>query len=122
MITVDTSALVRFFTNDIPRDAAKTRELIESGSKLFIPDVVFPELEYVLLGKTYNADREKITWAFEFLTTKNNITISKEAKLAIGFYSQTKHDMADCIIAASAAKNDLFSFDKKLLALAKGKL
>lgn len=116
MTVLDTSALVRFFTNDIPSQALKTKELIESKNRLFIPDVVFPELEYVLLGKTYNSTRDKVRVAFEFLSSRKNISISPQAKKAIEIYSQTSLDMADCIIAVSA-RGKLFGFDKKLLAL-----
>jgi predicted nucleic-acid-binding protein len=115
MLTLDTSALIRFFTNDIPEKAQEVKKIIESKEKIIIPDVVFPELEYVLFGKSYNATRAKILKAFEFLATQKNIIVSKEAKKAIEIYKATKLDIADCIIVASSLKNKLFSFDKQLL-------
>ena len=114
MIVLDTSALIRFFTNDVPLKAQKVKTLIENKEKLIIPDVVFPELEYVLLGKTYNASREKILTAFQYLSVQKNINISKEVKKAISLYKTSTLDIADCIIAASAYKQTLMSFDKKL--------
>ena len=119
MIVIDTSALIRFFTKDIPGDAEKVKNLIEQGEELKIPDVVFPEIEYVLLSKTYNASREKILKAFKFLILRKNIIVSKEVKRAILLYEKTGLDIADCIIVASAKGENLFSFDKKLIATSK---
>ena len=117
MVTFDTSALIRFFTNDIPVKAQKVKKIIESKEKIIIPDVVFPELEYVLFGKSYNATRAKIIKAFQFLVTQRNIIVSKEVKKAIEIYKETKLDMADCIIVATSMENKLLSFDKKLLSV-----
>ena len=118
MVTFDTSALVRFFTNDIPSKAIKVKEVFASKEKITIPDVVFPELEYVLLGKSYNATRVKIFKAFEFLVTQKNVSISPIVKKAVELYKKTSLDMADCIIVATSFDNQLFSFDKKLLSVA----
>jgi predicted nucleic acid-binding protein len=115
MVTLDTSALIRFFTNDIPSKARKVKRLLEGGEKIVIPEVVFPELEYVLLGKSYNANRKKIYKAFQFLAINKKIVISDEVKRAIEIYAETKLDIADCIIASYALGNKLFSFDKDLL-------
>jgi predicted nucleic-acid-binding protein len=114
MLVFDTSALIRFFTKDISTQAEKIKNLIETEKKIKIPDVVFPELEYVLLGKTYNVTRNKILTAFYFLASRKNIILSKEVKTAIAIYKKTNLDMADCIIAASARNHTLVSFDKKL--------
>ena len=115
MVTFDTSALIRFFTNDIPSKANQVRETFESKEKITIPDVVFPELEYVLLGRSYNATRKKIFKAFEFLASHKNVSVSNEVKNAMEIYEKTSLDMADCIIVAESLDNSLLSFDKKLL-------
>lgn len=115
MVTLDTSALIRFFTNDIPSKALLVKEVLESGMKIIIPDVVFPELEYVLLSKSYNATRKKILKAFEFLANQRKISISENAVKAVNLYKITNLDMADCIIVATSLDNKLLSFDRKLL-------
>lgn len=115
MITFDTSALIRFFTNDLPSKAQRVKEVLESGEKIIIPDVVFPELEYVLLSKSYNATRKKILKAFEFLANQRKISISGNVIKAVSLYKITNLDMADCIIVATSLDNKLLSFDKKLL-------
>lgn len=115
MIVLDTSVLIRFFTNDIPSQAQKVKKIIENEIEIRIPDVVFPELEYVLLSKSYNSNREKILRAFKFLTLRKNIIVSREIKSAVIIYEKTKLDIADCVIAASAKDSKLMSFDKKLI-------
>ena len=116
-ITLDTNTLIRFFTRDIEAKAQKVKKLLDSNNNLFIPDVVFPELEYIL-SNGYNIDRTATLKFFKFLTSKNNIKSSKEAKRAVEIFSVSKFDMADCIIAASSFKGSLASFDKKLLQVA----
>ena len=115
MVTLDTSALIRFFTNDIPSKAQRVKEVLESGEKIIIPDVVFPELEYVLFSKSYNATRKKILKAFEFLVDQRKISISGNVIKAISLYKITDLDMADCIIVTTSLDNKLLSFDKILL-------
>lgn len=100
-IVVDTSALVRVFTNDNKLKAKKVKDILESNKKLVIPDVVFPELEYILRGKVYKQPREKIQLAFEYLLSRDNIKISPEVRSAISIFSRTNLDMVDCIVAAT---------------------
>src|SRR3990170_8835396 len=100
MVTLDTSTLVRFFTNDIPAKASQVKKLLESKEKIAIPDIIFPELEYVLLSKSYNATRGKILEAFEILTTRRNVVVSSSVRRAVELYSRTNLDMADCIIVS----------------------
>ncbi|PIR79818.1 MAG: hypothetical protein COU25_03565 [Candidatus Levybacteria bacterium CG10_big_fil_rev_8_21_14_0_10_35_13] len=111
---LDTSSLLRFFTNDEPLKAIKVKELLENGKNLYIPDVVFPELEYVLTDH-YNSSRENIIKIFQFLSSQKNIKVSANIKKALPIFEKTKFDIADCIIAASSFKGSLASFDKELL-------
>ena len=117
MVTFDTSALVRFFTNDIPVKASQVKRILESKEKITIPDIVFPELEYVLLSKSYNATRKKILEAFEVLITRRNVSVSSSVRKAVEIYRRTNLDMADCLIVAHSLGNRLLSFDKKLLTI-----
>lgn len=114
MIFLDTNSLIRFFTNDEPKQALKVKRLLEKEEKVFIPEVVFPELEYVLSG-SYQASRKKIITAFQFLVSRSNIRLTLATKRAIEIFKQTMLDMADCLIAANSLKGKLASFDKKLL-------
>ncbi len=114
LIVLDTNILIRFFTRDIEEKAIKVKNLLESDSRLLLPDVVLPELEYILTQQ-YNISRKELIIFFTFLTTKDNIKSSKEAKEAVSIYESSKLDMADCIIAAYSLNGQLASFDKELL-------
>ena len=118
LIVLDTNTLIRFFTNDVPEKAIKVRELLESGKKVYIPNVVFPELEYVLNGN-YAVKKEKIMEIFLFLLGQKNIKIESVTRQAIEIYNKSELDMADCIIAASSMKGLLASFDQELLRVKK---
>lgn len=113
-IVVDTSALVRFFTDDIPQKASLVEKLLKEEKDIFIPDVVFPELEYILI-KRYKFPRQKLLDIYSFLASQENVHTTKEARRSIILFSKTKLDMADCIIAAYSLKGSLASFDKELL-------
>lgn len=116
MIVLDTSALVRFFTNDIPSKAVSVRQLIESEQPLLIPDVVFPELEYVLMKLTKNSSRNKLLRVFQYLISRKNIHVSQNMIRAVEFYQTSRLDMADCLIVAAVGhKNQLASFDRSLI-------
>ena len=113
-IVLDTSALIRFFTNDIPEKADKVEKLIEKEKYIVIPDVVFPELEYVLTSG-YALPRNNIPDAYRFILSRENIKTSPYIKKAAELFGRTNLDMADCIIAAQSMKDRLASFDKELL-------
>lgn len=113
-IIVDTSALVRFFTDDIPKKASLVEKLFKHEKNIFIPDVAFPEMEYILIRK-YNFPREKLLDIYTFLSSRDNIHVTNEANTAIQIFKNSKLDMADCIIAAYSLKGSLASFDKELL-------
>ena len=113
-VYLDTSTLIRFFTKDNLKKAKAVKNLLEKEKKVIIPEVVFPELEYVL-RKLYKAKREKITSAFKFLISYPNIKANQSIKKAVELFENTKLDMADCLIAVYSAKGKLASFDKNLL-------
>ncbi len=114
MIVLDTSALIRYFAKDDKAKAQKTKLLLETGKKLVIPDVVLPEIEYVLV-KSSKAKRAELIKTFKFLNSLRNISLTKEARGAIAIFKNSKLDMADCIIAAHSMKGFLASFDSNLL-------
>ncbi|PIR43793.1 hypothetical protein COV24_00955 [candidate division WWE3 bacterium CG10_big_fil_rev_8_21_14_0_10_32_10] len=115
MIILDTSSLIRFFTNDNKKMALKVKKLIESKNELYIPNVVFAELEYVLMGVVYGSPRDKVLEAYKYLVARDNIKVSTEVNKAVVIYEKTKLDMADCLVAAISINNKLASFDKDLL-------
>lgn len=116
MTYLDTNSLIRFFTNDDPQKALLVKKLLEKEKEILIPEVVFPELEYVL-RKVYKARRKKIINAFKFLVSRPNIKLSQAAKKAVGLFETSKLDIADCLIVTHSLKGKLASFDKQLLSI-----
>ena len=115
-VVLDTNALIRFFTNDMPDRATKVKELLENKKNKVIPEVVFPELEYILTDQ-YDTSRENLVKIFQFLASQKNIKFPKHIRKAIMIFEKSKLDMADCIIASHALKGELASFDKELLSV-----
>lgn len=115
-IIVDTSVLIRFLTRDDAVRAAKAKSLLEKEKNLFIPEAVFPEIEYIL-RKTQRPARETIAHAFSSIAALDNITFTQQTGTAIALYAKSRLDMADCLIAAHSFKGKLASFDKELLAV-----
>lgn len=114
LIVLDTSSLIRFFTNDIPHKASRVKNILEKEKNISIPEVVFPELEYVLQER-YKTSRENLVKIFRFLSSQKNIKVNSATKSAVTIFEKTNLDMADCIIASYSKKGLLASFDKKLL-------
>ena len=113
-VYLDTSSLIRFFTKDDESKASKVKEILEKEKYLIIPDVVFPEIEYIL-RRLYKTERTEIIKIFQFLTSLTNLKLSKTIKQAITIFETTHLDVADCLIAASSLGNKLASFDNDLL-------
>ncbi len=113
-IVIDTSALIRFFTNDIPKKASLVERLLQEEKDIFIPDVVFPELEYILIDN-YKFPRKKLLEVYNFLSSRKNIHITSQARIGISIFKESKLDIADSLIAAHSLKGKLASFDKELL-------
>ncbi|MBU1110932.1 PIN domain-containing protein [Patescibacteria group bacterium] len=116
MIIIDTSALIRFFTKDDLDKGEQVKALFEDKEKITIPEVVFPELEYVLTSQ-YQAKREDLIKAFNYLAANKNVKLTKQAREAIEIFHSTKLDMADSLIAAHSMGKKLAGFDKKMLNL-----
>jgi len=117
-VVLDTNSLIRFFTNDVAERAQKVKKLFKEEKEITIPEVVFPELEYIL-NEQYDTSREKLIAIFQFLSSQKNIKLSINVKNAIRIFAATKLDIADSIIAAYSLKGSLASFDKELLRVEK---
>lgn len=114
MVCLDTSSLVRFFTNDDPVKAQKVKKLLEKEGDIRIPEVVFPELEYVLKG-VYETPRKEILLTFQFLVSRSNCKLDQAVSLAVKLFEVTSFDMADCLIISHSFKGRLASFDHQML-------
>ena len=114
MIILDTNLIIRLFTQDNQSQAKKVIKLLETEKELFIPEVVFPEIEYVL-SLVYKFNRYAISYYLKSLIALDNIKITQEIAIAIRIYDESNLDMADCLIAAHARGKIIASFDTKLV-------
>lgn len=119
MIIIDTSALVRFFTNDDKTKANKVKNLLEK-EEILLPDIVFIELNYVLT-KLYKIEKTELVQIYQFLLSQNNIKTSEEIKEALELFKTVSLSVADCLIAVCAKTETLASFDQKLIKTVKAK-
>lgn len=119
MIFLDTNTLIRFITNDDEILSKLAYNLVvESKELLFITDVVFVEVDYIL-KEFYNLDKVEIIKIFDSLINIPKILNSKYIPQSIYYYSKSSNSLSDCIIAAQSIGNKLASFDKQLLKLNK---
>ena len=116
MICLDTSSLIRIFTNDDSVKAKKVKELLEKENNIRIPEVVFSELEYVLKG-AYQTPRKKILEVFQFLISRSNCKLGSTVPPAVKLFENTNLDIADCLIVSHSLKGKLASFDRQMLAI-----
>lgn len=119
MIIIDTSALVRFFTNDDKIKASKVKNLLEK-EEILLPDIIFIELNYVLT-KLYKIEKTELVQIYQFLLSQNNIKTSEEIKEALELFKTVSLSVADCLIAVCAKDETLASFDQKLIKTTKAK-
>ena len=113
-VTVDTSCLIRFFTKDDQQKAQQVKQLLNSTQSIYIPEVVFPELEYVLCAH-YQVTRLELQETFRFLLSLTNLKVNPQVITAIDIFEKTKLDMADCLITAYSESGKLASFDDQLI-------
>lgn len=121
MIGVDTNIIVRLLTHDDPGQAAKADSIFKND-RLFIPDTVFLETEWVL-RHAYGFSPIAIHGAFLKLCGLPNVAHSNpnRLKVAIKWYSEGM-DFADALhLAASQDCRIFYTFDQKLVHKSQGR-
>lgn len=119
MQILDANAVLRFLLDDIPEQSKEVKLSIESGA--LIGSEVIAECIYVLTSKKlYDIPRADAAHALKTLLTENDISCigaTREALLlALKYFSDTKLDFVDCILAAQSKLYDVpvLTFDKEL--------
>ena len=113
-LVLDTSILVRFFSGDDVEKMKQAQLLLNSEKNMYVPSVVFPEIEYVLI-KVYGLSKSDVMKAYLYLLSNKQIQIPEEVREANELYKISNIGMSDCIIAVNSFGGLLASNDNKLL-------
>lgn len=115
MISVDTNVLVRFITNDEPRQAKRARTLLESN-EIFVTATVLLESEWVLRA-AYGFTTDQILQAFRSVLGLPHVQVEAADKVEKAFlWCNSGLDFADALhLAFSASADQLATFDDKLI-------
>ncbi len=122
MIGLDTNVLVRYIVQDDPKQEAQAADVIESavkdGTALYVDDIVFCELVWVL-ESAYHFKRPEIGSVLHRLSQSEGIVVEDSELIhsAISLYTQGTADFSDYLILVrclSRGCDTLVTFDKKL--------
>ena len=113
MILIDTNVILRYLLNDIPEQADKANEIIESGA--FTQLEIIAEVVYVLT-KLYSVPRDRISDIISPLFDEVQIENKEVVISALKEFSTTKFDFVDCLLISRKLilQQEIFTFDKKL--------
>lgn len=121
---LDTNILIRYLTNDTPKQAEAIRTLFQKAKEksLMIPDIVLVEVVYVLLSH-YELGKEEIIQKITILLTFEKFNLnSKLFQKTIELYTNHSISFVDAYLIALSVFEEatLYTFDKKLLSLSEG--
>lgn len=114
MHAVDTNVVVRYLTQDDPKQADKARALI-GHQPVFVPRTVILEVEWVLRG-VYELPPEQIILALRAFAGLPGISIEDPALVAKALgWAEGGMDFADAMhLAAADGCEGFVTFDKRL--------
>lgn len=119
MKALDTNILVRYYTQDDPRQARIALCILKEEEALFVPRTVLIELYFVLrYGKQYHFEPAQINAVLQHLLGLGNVTIehADAAETALRYY-QKGIDFADALhLASSQHCSMLLTFDDRKFA------
>ena len=106
MTGIDTSVIVRYITQDDPRQSPAATRLIESLSvdePGFIAMVVIAELAWVL-QRSYHSSRKEIARVLESLLQTKELIIERAELVvqALRLFSAGRADFSDCLVERCA--------------------
>lgn len=116
MIAVDTNILVRYVTNDDPRQAKQAVALLGSEAAIFVAKTVLLEMAWVL-GAVYDLPDASIERALLQVLGLPNVVTEDPAGVAqaLGYY-RSGMDFADALhLASSCDAEAFFTFDGALV-------
>lgn len=117
---IDANILLRFLTNDEPKQAAACEALllrVEAGQeKVFLPDLVIADVVWTL-EKFYQVGKKRIKELLIPLLAAEGLICSNKGQIlsALAFYSSKNIDWTDAFIAAYMIENEqpeIYSYDQ----------
>jgi predicted nucleic-acid-binding protein len=117
----DTNFLLRFYLNDIPRQSAKAKKMVQAakdGALLLVTNlIVICEMVWVM-DSYYKLDKKQIAEKMTNLYRTAGLVVLNGEILpdALAVYVDKNIDFTDAVIGSIATKNNieyLASFDKK---------
>jgi predicted nucleic-acid-binding protein len=119
MKALDTNILVRYYTQDDPRQAKIALRILKEEEALFVPRTVLIELYFVLrYGKQYHFEPARINAVLTHLSGLGNVTIEQANAVETALrYCQQGIDFADALhLASSQHCSMLLTFDDRKFA------
>jgi len=116
---LDTSVLVRYYTQDEPRQARIATRIIAGKGELFVPRTVLVELYFVLrYAKKYRFDPARIAEVLRHLIDLPNVTVENYDMAATALASQRLGlEFPDALhISACVLCDEFLTFDDQRLA------
>ena len=121
MIALDTSALLRYLTNDDPPLARQVADLLEGEHPVAISSLVLLEAAHALRGAHYGRDNPAVADAFiELLGHENVVLTDLPSDLASAAIAAVRHlsarHLSDALVAAAARHagvSELVTNDRK---------
>lgn len=115
-MVIDTNIILRYLLRDDAELFVKSSDIIESGDRLEITDVVIMECVYVMAG-LYGKKRDQIAAALTMFLQQDCVTYAPNlADYYLRLYSHYNLDLSDCYLIAYAIrhKSNLKTFDKRM--------
>ncbi len=119
-IYADTNIFIRLFADDVPEQTRVSKRilegLLEDKYELYLCDLVFAEIVYVLESYYKLEKKDILEKMFAILKFKNLLVENKSIIIeALDIYHDKNIDFTDAFMACHARKagcNKIFSFDK----------
>ncbi len=119
MKALDTNVLVRYYTQDEPRQAKIATRIFANEATLFVPRTVLVELYFVLkYAEKYLFDPARIGKVLRHLIDLPNVTVENYDMVATALdFQQSGLEFPDALhIAASVRCDEFLTFDDRRLA------
>ena len=119
MLAIDTNLVIRYLTNDHPKQSPRARALID-GQSVFVAVTVMLEVEWVLRS-TYDYRPAEVARAMRAFAGLPTVTVEDGAVVARALdLAENGMDFADALHLGKAAHCDgMVSFDRKFVKAAK---